>query len=109
VDIRKRNSTRSARKSELPIVPLISQRQHNFERGREQYLHHVSEGEKEMEIAVTLQTPDYSRNFGGDYTREPSRRNCESLWKKMIGKPCARKGHARFDVAGDGEVLWIIL
>jgi len=30
---------------------------------------------------------------------------CESLWKKMIGKPCAGKLHARFEVAGDGKVL----
>jgi hypothetical protein len=26
--------------------------------------------------------------------------------KKMIGKPCAGKPHARFEVAGDGKVLW---
>jgi hypothetical protein len=26
---------------------------------------------------------------------------CESLWKKMIGKPCAGKLHARFD---EGEL-----
>jgi hypothetical protein len=31
---------------------------------------------------------------------------CESLWKKMIGKPCAGKPHARFEVAGNGKVLW---
>jgi hypothetical protein len=36
------------------MVPFVSQRQHNFERGKAQYLHRVSEGEKEMEIAVTL-------------------------------------------------------
>ena len=54
VDIRKRSSIGSAGESELPIVPLISQRQHNFERGKGQYLHHVSEGEKEEEIAETL-------------------------------------------------------
>ena len=24
----------------------------------------------------------------------------------MIGKPCAGKLHARFEVAGDGKVLW---
>jgi len=24
----------------------------------------------------------------------------------MIGKPCAGKSHARFEVAGDGKVLW---
>ena len=32
--------------------------------------------------------------------------NYESHWKKMIGKPYSGKPNARFDVAGDGEVLW---
>jgi hypothetical protein len=54
VDIRKRSSIGSAGESELPIVPFVSQRQHNFERGKGQCLHHVSEGVKEEEIAVTL-------------------------------------------------------
>jgi len=27
--------------------------------------------------------------------------NCESLWKKIIGKPCILKGYARFD---EGEL-----
>jgi hypothetical protein len=54
VDIRRRNSIRSARESELPIVPLVSQGQQNLERGKGQYLHHVSKGVKEEEIAVTL-------------------------------------------------------
>jgi len=27
--------------------------------------------------------------------------NCENLWKKMIGKPCEGKLHARFD---EGEL-----
>jgi hypothetical protein len=40
----------SARESELPIVPLESQRQHNFERGKGQYLHRVSEGGKERRL-----------------------------------------------------------
>ena len=35
-------------------VPFAFQRQHNFGRGKGQYFHRVSEGEKEMEIAVTL-------------------------------------------------------
>jgi hypothetical protein len=39
------------------------------------------------------------RNSGGSYTGRPSER--ESLWKKMIGKPCAGKLHARFD---EGEL-----
>jgi len=40
-----------------------------------------------------------SGNSGGSYTGRPS--ESESLWKKMIGKPCAGKLHARFD---EGEL-----
>ena len=47
MDIRERNFTRSARESDLPIVPLVSQRQHNLGRGKEQYFYHVSEEVKE--------------------------------------------------------------
>jgi len=50
VDIRKRSFTGSARESELLIVPLVSQGQHNLERGKGQYLHHVSKGEKERRL-----------------------------------------------------------
>ena len=37
-----------------------------------------------------------------------AKQDCESLWKKMIGKPrlSGRKLNVRFEVAGDGEVLW---
>jgi hypothetical protein len=51
VDIRKRNFIRFIRESELPIVPLTFQGQQNLERGKGQYLHHVSEERKEKEIA----------------------------------------------------------
>ena len=54
VGIRKRNLIGSVRESELPIVPIAFQGQHNLERGKGQCLHHVSEGVKEEEIAVTL-------------------------------------------------------
>jgi len=47
VDIRKRNFTRSARESELPIVPLASEGQHNLGRGKGQYFYRVSEEVKE--------------------------------------------------------------
>ena len=50
MDIRKRNSIGSARESELPIVPTESQRQHNFERGKGQCLHRVSEERKERRL-----------------------------------------------------------
>jgi len=45
-----RNFIGSVRESELPIVPIVSQRQHNFERGKGQYLHYVSEEEKERRL-----------------------------------------------------------
>jgi len=38
-----------------------------------------------------------------EYRMDP---DCESLWKKMIGKPYSGKLNVRFEVAGDGEVLW---
>jgi hypothetical protein len=51
MDIRENRSfTGFVRESELPIVPFESQRQHNFERGKGQYLHHVSEGGKERRL-----------------------------------------------------------
>ena len=53
----------SVRESELPIVLFVSQRQHNFERGKGQCLHHVSEGGKETEIAEKLKTPDIIREL----------------------------------------------
>jgi hypothetical protein len=107
VDIREnRSSIGSVRESELPIVPFESQGQHNLERGKGQYLHHVSEGGKEREIAEKLETPDI-RNLWRELYQSAKQICCESLWKKMIGKPCAGKPHARFDAAGDGKVLWI--
>jgi RNA-directed DNA polymerase len=50
VDIRERSFTGSARESELPIVPIESQGQHNLGRGKGQYFYHVSEGEKEWRL-----------------------------------------------------------
>ena len=46
-----RKSTGSVRESELPIVPIVFQGQHNLGRGKGQYFHKVSEEEKEREIA----------------------------------------------------------
>jgi RNA-directed DNA polymerase len=47
----------------LPIVPIGFRRQHNFGRGKGQYLHHASEEEKEKEIAAMLKTPDGIRDL----------------------------------------------
>jgi len=38
---------RLARESDLPIIPLVSQGQHNLGRGKGQYFYHVSEEVKE--------------------------------------------------------------
>jgi hypothetical protein len=49
-DIRKRNFTGSARESELPVVPLVSQGEHNLGRGKRQYFHRISEEGKEIAV-----------------------------------------------------------
>ena len=89
----------------MPIIPFVSQGEHNLERGKGQCFHHVSEEVKDRRLPLRLVTPEKFGNFRGNYTRRPSRR-CESHWKKMIGKPYSGKPNVRFDVAGDGEVLW---
>jgi hypothetical protein len=50
VDIRRRSFTGFVRESELPTVPFESQGQHNLERGKGQYLHHVSEEVEERRL-----------------------------------------------------------
>ena len=50
VDIRKRSFIRFVRESELPILPLAFQGQQNLERGKGQYLHHVSKERKERRL-----------------------------------------------------------
>jgi hypothetical protein len=40
----------------------MCQRHQNFERGKGQYLHYVSEGGKEREIAEKLETPEIREN-----------------------------------------------
>ena len=103
VDIRRRNSTGLARESELPIVPLVSQGQHNLGRGKGQYFYHVSEEVKERGLHGTCwELQKRSGNFRGNYTGRPSRR-CESYWKKMIGKPYSGKPNVRFD-GGELEI-----
>jgi hypothetical protein len=110
VDIRKsRSFTGSIRESELPIVPLVSQRQHNSGRGKGQYLHHVSEREKERRLSALgrLVTP-YTPESSEETIPECQTGNCERLWKKMIGKPYSGKPNVRFEVAGNGKVLLVI-
>ena len=71
VDIRKRNFTGSARESDLLIVPLVSQGQHNLERGKGQYFYHVSEGVKERRLHGSAGN---SRKDPGTSEGRPSRR-----------------------------------
>jgi hypothetical protein len=110
VDIRKsRSFTGSIRESDLLILPLVSQRQHNSGRGKGQYLHHVSEGEKERRLSalgrlVTL----YISESSEETIPECQIGDCERFWKKMIGKPYSGKPNVRFEVAGNGEVLLVI-
>jgi hypothetical protein len=63
VDIRRRNFTGSVRESELPIIPIVSQGQHNLEGGKGQCLYHVSEEVKERRIAIMLETPEKIREL----------------------------------------------
>src|SRR4030042_6162489 len=57
------------------------------------------------EIARCFKLQIRSGNFRGNYTGRLSRRrsteDCESLWKKMIGKPYSGKLNVRFD---EGEL-----
>jgi len=110
VDIREsRSFTGSIRESDLLIVPLVSQRQHNFGRGKGQYLHHASEGEKERRLSALgrLVTP-YTSESSEEAIPECQTGDCERLWEKMIGKPYSGKPNVRFEVAGNGEVLLVI-
>jgi hypothetical protein len=101
VDIRKRNFTGLARESELPIVPLVSQRQHRLERGKGQYFYHVSEEVKERGLhRKCWKLQKRSGNFRGNYTGRPSRSR-ESHRMKIIGKPYSGKPNVRFD---EGEM-----
>jgi hypothetical protein len=92
-----------ARESELPIVPLVSQRQHRLERGKGQYFYHVSEEVKERGLHRTCwKLQKRSGNFRGNYTGRPSRSR-ESHRMKIIGKSrlSGRKPNVRFD---EGEL-----
>ena len=102
VDIRKRSSIRSVRESELPIVPFGSRRQHNFGRGKGQCFHRDSEGGKDRRLRNAGNSGE-SSGTSEETIPEGQAGNCESLWKKMIGKPCAGKLHARFD-EGEPEI-----
>ena len=75
-------------------------KQHNFGRGKGQCFHQVSEEGKDRRLPLRLGTPEKSGNLSGNYTRRPSK-NCESSWKKMIGKPYSGKPNVRFD---EGEL-----
>ncbi len=88
VDIRKRSFTGSARESELPIVPLVSQGQHNLGRGKGQYLHHASEGGKERRLRQRYQLQIF-RELRWKLYRKAKRKRMpleEDDWKAVFGK-----------------------
>ena len=54
-----------------------------------------------------LKTPEEIRELQRKlYRKAKQETNCESHWEKMIGKPYMGKPYVRFEVAGNGEVLW---
>jgi len=72
----------------LPIVPFVSQGEHNLGRGKGQYFHRVSEEEKEGDC--TERAGNSRKDPGTSEETIPEGQagaNCESHWKKMIGKP----------------------
>jgi len=74
VDIRKRNFTGSARESDLPIVPFVSQGEQSLGRGKGQYFYHVSEEVKERGLhRACWKLQKRSGNFRGNHTGRPSR------------------------------------
>jgi len=103
-----RSSTGSIRESELLILPFGSQRQHNFERGKEQCFHHISEEVKEGRLRKRYKLLTIPETSEETIPESQAEENCECLWKKMIGKPYSGKPNVRIDVAGDGEVLQVI-
>jgi len=87
------NSTGSVRESELPIVPLVSQGQHNRGGGKGQCLHHVSEERKEKGIAEMLKTPEKIRELQRKLYRKAKQDGAklrkpleEDDWKAVFGK-----------------------
>ena len=63
VDIRKRNFTGLVRESDLPILPIVSQAQHNLGRGMGQYFYHVFEEVKDRRLHNVLETPEKIREL----------------------------------------------
>jgi len=53
-----------------------------------------------------LETPEKVRELQRKLYQKAKQANCESHWEKMIGKPYMGKPYVRFEVAGNGEVLW---
>jgi len=100
------------RESELLIVPQVSQRQHNFERGKGQYFHRVSEGEKERRLRKRYKLQTVLGTSEETMPESQAGEDCECLWKKMIGKPYSGKSNVRLCVqrrlvcsAGDSPAM----
>jgi hypothetical protein len=63
----------------VPIVPLVSRRQHNFGRGKGHCLHHVSKEGKEQEIAAMLKTPEHIQELQKKLCQK-AKQDCEFRW-----------------------------
>jgi hypothetical protein len=94
VDIRKRSSTWSVRELELHIDRLYLKDNITLGGGRGNAFIMLPKERREGDCGNAINSKGAGIS-GGSYTRRPS--ESESLWKKMMGKPCARKSHARFD------------
>ena len=97
VDIRERSSIGSARKSELPILPIGSQRQHNLGRGKGQCFHWVSEEAKGREGDCVNAGNSGEGSGTSEETIPEGQAGCESRWMKMIGKLDSGKLNVQFD------------
>ena len=99
VDIRKRSFIRSARESELPIVPFGSQGEENLGRGKGQCFHRFLKEGRTGDCGM-LETPEKVRELQRKLYQR-AKQDCESRRKKMIGKPYSGKLNVRFD---EGEL-----
>ena len=98
MDIRKRSFTGSARESELPIVPLVSQGNITLREERGNTFIMLLKERRKEDCGNALNSKRFG-NSGGSYAGRPN--ESESLRKKMIGKSYSGKPNVRFD---EGEL-----
>ena len=86
----------------MPIVPFGSQGEQNLERGKGQCFHRFPKEGRRGDCEM-LETPEKIRELQRKLYRKAKQvdSDCESFWKKMIGKPYSGKPNVRFD---EGEL-----